>query len=79
MKEYQYKELAAAAMKFDATQEEINALGEWFEQYGMCYWNGTSWEVDEKSGVYLAPVCKEVEEDEFERVGYTFASETQFV
>lgn len=79
MKEYQYDELAAAAMKFNATQEEINALGEWFEQYGMCHWNGTSWEVDEKNGVYLAPVYKEVEEDEFERVGYTFAAETQFV
>lgn len=49
MNEYAYEELVAAATKSDATQEEINALGEWFERYGMCYWNGTCWVVDKKT------------------------------
>lgn len=79
MNEYQYEELAAAATKSNATQEEINALGEWFQIYGMCYWNGSSWIVDEKNDIRLAPVYKEVEEDEFELIGYTFASEAEFV
>lgn len=79
MNEYAYEELVAAATKFDATQEEINALGEWFERYGMRYWNGTSYEVDAKNDIYLAPVMKEVGEDEFEQIGFTFARETQLV
>lgn len=78
MNEYQYQELAAAAMKSNATQEEIDALGEWFQQYGMCDWNGSSWIVDEKNDIRIAPVYKQVDEDEFELVGYAFASETQF-
>lgn len=79
MNEYAYQELAAAAMKIDATQEEINALGEWFEHYGMSYWNGNCWTVDEKKDICLARVFKEVDEDEFECVGYTFAHEAEFV
>lgn len=79
MNEYTYEELVAAAMKIDATQEEINALGEWFESYGMSFWNGSAFEVDGKNNIWLAPLMKEIEEDEYEIVGYTFASETQFM
>lgn len=79
MNEYSFEELAAAATKSDATQEEINALGEWFERYGMGYWNGTCWDVDGKNDLYLSPVYREVEADEFECVGYTFSSETQII
>ncbi len=76
MKEYAYEELAAAATRHGATQEEINALGEWFEQYGQRFWNGSSYEVDEKKDIYLAPIMREVEEDEYEIIGYTFSHET---
>lgn len=78
MSEYAYKELVAAATKHGATQEDINALGEWFEQYGMRYWNGSCWEVDGKNDIYLAQIMKEVAEDEFEVIGYAFAHETVF-
>ena len=31
---YSYKELLAEATKSNATQEDINALGEWFDRFG---------------------------------------------
>lgn len=37
---YSYKELCEKARSHDATQADINALGEWFEKYGADYWNG---------------------------------------
>lgn len=76
MNEYAYEELVAAATKCNATQEDINALGEWFEHYGMCYWNGSCWEVDVKNDICLAQVVKEVAEDEFEVIGYAFSHQT---
>ena len=75
MKEYAYEELVAAATAPDATREAVNALGEWFEQCGRMYWNGSCYEVDEKEDIYLAPIYQEVEEDEFEIVGYYFGRE----
>lgn len=78
MNEYAYEELKAAALKPDATQEDIDALGEWFESYGTGYWNGSCWTVDEKQDIHLARVYKEIAEDEFERIGYTFAMESVF-
>lgn len=65
---YDYEELAAKAMAADATQEDINALGAWFEEHGNCYWNGESFEIDSTNRLY--PVYQEVEEDEFELTGY---------
>lgn len=79
MREYAYEELVAAATKFNAPQENINALGEWFERYGMRYWNGSSFEVDDKNNIYLAPIYKVVDEDDCEIVGYTFSHEPVFV
>lgn len=78
MTEYAYEALQAAALKPDATQEDIDALGEWFECYGMDYWNGSCWAVDEKQDIHLARVYKEIAEDEFEHIGYTFARESVF-
>lgn len=75
MNEYNYKELEAAAIKFDATQEEISALGEWFERYGRCYWNGECWNVDEKKDLYLYPIYHDTGDDSVEVVGYTFSSD----
>lgn len=45
--EYQYDGLKAAALAPGATQEDINALGEWFQQYGMACWNGEYFTIDE--------------------------------
>lgn len=77
--EYNYKELEAAATKFGATQEEIDALGEWFERFGRSYWNGESYTVNEKEGLHLYPMHKQVGEDEFEIVGWSFSSADLFV
>lgn len=68
---YNYKELAEKALAFNATQEDINALGEWFERYGD-HWNGESWTVDAYHDLY--PIHKEVGYDEYEVIGYTFSS-----
>lgn len=70
MSRYDYAELREAAIKFNATTEEVNALGEWFERYGRDSWNGEYFDADD--GYRLFPVYKEVDEDEFELVGYEF-------
>lgn len=36
---YDYQELKEKALSTDATQEDINNLGEWFEWYDNSYWN----------------------------------------
>lgn len=72
--EYGYSELEAAATKFGATQEEINALGEWFERYGQDCWNGESYTVNEARDLHLYPVHKRIGEDEFEIVGWSFSA-----
>lgn len=77
--EYNYKDLEAAATKFGATQEEINALGEWFESYGQSDWNGECYTVDEQKNLHLYPVHKQVGEDEFEIAGWSFSSTDLFV
>lgn len=65
---YNYKELREKALSADATQEDINSLGEWFEQYGDEYWNGEYYNADD--GVRVYPIVKEVDEDEYEITGY---------
>lgn len=73
--EYNYKELESAALKFDATQEEISALGEWFALYGDEYWNGECWSVDEKKDLRLYPIYRTGIDGELEITGYTFSSD----
>lgn len=69
---YNYKEICEKALASDATQEDINALGEWFERYGRSGWNGECWTVDAYHDLY--PIHKEVGYDDYEVVGYTFSS-----
>lgn len=71
MKMGTYNELKEKALAFNATQEDINALGEWFSRHGD-HWNGECWTVDAYHDLY--PVYKEVGYDEYELVGYTFSS-----
>lgn len=69
---YNYKEICEKALAFNATQEDINALGEWFSRHGMSYWNGECFYVDADHNLY--PIHKEIGYDEYELVGYTFSS-----
>lgn len=69
---YNYKEIFEKALAFNATQEDINALGEWFSRHGMSYWNGECFHVDADHNLY--PIHKEIGYDEYELVGYTFSS-----
>lgn len=68
MNYYSYEELVSKALSPAATQEDVNELGEWFQQHGMMYWNGECFTIDSKRDLY--PIYKEVDEDEFEVVGY---------
>ncbi len=66
MNRYSYSELLEA-VKANETPDNVNALGEWFEQYGDRYWNGEYYDAD---GLRLFPVHVEVSEDQFEITGY---------
>lgn len=72
MKMGTFSELKEKALAFNATQEDINALGEWFSRHGMSYWNGECFHVDASHDLY--PIDKEVGYNEYEVVGYTFSS-----
>ena len=63
---YDYKDLKAA-VDANPSQENINALGEWFSNWGNDFWNGEYYDADD---LRIFPVYKEVEEDEFELIGY---------
>lgn len=65
---YDYEELRAAALASDATQADIDALGEWFQQHGMAHWNGEYFDADDGLRVY--PVYRETAPDEYELTGY---------
>lgn len=54
---YDYEELKIKALAADATQEDINALGEWFDQYGFDYWNGEYFRLEDGHRIY--PILKE--------------------
>lgn len=75
MSYYDYQELTAAAMADNAPQGAIDALGEWFDRHGTMYWNGECYTVDDKNNISLYPVYRELGEDEFELVGYTFSAD----
>lgn len=66
MSYYGYHELKTA-VKTDATQENVNALGEWFACFGGRYWNGEFYNADD---CCIYPVYEEIGEDEFELIGY---------
>lgn len=69
---YKFQELYEKALASDATQEDINALGEWFNRYGEHEWNGECYHIDASHGLY--PIYKEVDYDDYECIGYTFSS-----
>ena len=74
MNRYSYQELREAALSPAATQENINALGEWFERYGHenpDFWNGEYWDADD--GMRLFPVYTDPDEyGDSDIIGYEF-------
>lgn len=64
---YDYQELENNAMN-RGTQEDLNALGEWFERFGSKFWNGESYKINSSYNLY--PIYQEIDEDNFEIIGY---------
>lgn len=63
---YDYNRLKAA-VEGNPTQANIDALGEWFSNWGIDYFNGEYYDAE---NFRIYPVFEEVEEDEFELKGY---------
>ena len=71
MNRYDYAELRAAATADGATEQAVNALGEWFERFGETLWNGEYYDADD--GLRLFPVVAwDDEADQGEIIGYEF-------
>lgn len=66
MNYYSYKNLKTA-YDTNPSQENVNALGEWFQQYGDSYWNGEYYDAD---NTRIYPIYKEISDDQFDIVGY---------
>ena len=62
--EYNYKALRAAAMAPGATQDDVNALGEWCQTYLSGSWNGEEYDIDD--GHSIRPIFRQVLEDGWE-------------
>lgn len=73
---YNYKSLVAAALAPNATQADIDALGEWFRAYDQRDWNGECYYVDATHRLY--PIYREIGEDDYDIVGYTFDRDKMF-
>lgn len=67
-----YAELVAALDK-EESEQNLRALGEWFQRYGSSYWDGECWTIDEKSDRHLYPISRLITgyKDQFEVAGYT--------
>ena len=71
MNRYNYNDLRAAATSENKTQAEIDALGEWFENYGAQYWNGEYFDADD--GLKIAPIIQwDPELEQGKTTGYKF-------
>lgn len=69
---YDFDDLRKKAIAPDATQEDIDRLGYWMSRHGRDSWNGEYYSVDSTHELY--PIYKEVAEDDFNLIGYTFSS-----
>ena len=69
---YNYKPLVAAALSPNATQADIDALGEWLHAYDRDSWNGECYHVDATHQLY--PISRVGYED-YDIVGHTFSSD----
>lgn len=74
MSRYDYKELVDSVLN-DASTENVNNLAEWLERYGNRWWNGFCFDTSKDlNGLNVYPVYKEIDEDEYEVVGYQLSS-----
>lgn len=80
MSYFKRDELLAKALAYNSTQEDINALGEWYQQYGYRYWTGEHFVV--QRGLFLKPIKRpiygsvetsQLKPVQFITVGYRFA------
>lgn len=69
MNYYSYMELREKAMETRA-QADIEALADWMQHYGDCYWNGETYYIDDE--YRLRPIYDLVDEEneEYEIVGW---------
>lgn len=68
---YDYKALKEKALAFDATQEDMANLAEWFERFGRTYWNGEYYDVGD--GFRLFPIFgEETDNGDFPVIGWEF-------
>lgn len=65
---YSYTELKNKATAANATQEDIDTLGAWFEEYGTEYWNGECFAIDATRSLF--PIYDIHSEDEIEIAHY---------
>ena len=63
-----YDKLVQKALSAEATQGDLEALWNWFSEYGRKYWNGECYDIDGRRGLY--PVYEQADEDEFQITGY---------
>ena len=68
MNYYSYEELSQKALAAGASQADVDALGEWFQQYGEKYWTGECFQIDADNSLF--PIYTQIGEDEFEITGY---------
>lgn len=68
---YDYAELLTAATAPGADQAEVNALGEWFEQYGAIYWNSEYFDAGDGLRLYRIEEWDD-ECDQGKIIGYEF-------
>lgn len=66
---YSYAEIRAAVDERE-TPENLAALGEWFERYGMDFWNGECWDIDGHRSLYPIYELVDEEYEEWELRGY---------
>lgn len=66
-KYYDYKNLYTTALS-TKNPEDLENLAEWLYQYGNSYWNGEYWNLG--NGDRLFPIYKELDDGEYEIVGY---------
>lgn len=60
MSRYDYQELEGKALA-TGKQEDIDALGAWFERYGSSFWTGECYKVDDTHQLW--PVYGSEDED----------------
>lgn len=70
---YNYAELLAKATAPDATQADINTLGEWFNHFGRDYWDGEGgYRISADRYLYQVAVPAN-DCGDFDVIGYTFS------